>query len=120
MSKMLVKYISYYLPGFFFSENVVKEYHGKVEWPDDEAYAYRIGERMEIEKEGETLKGKFKWEERHIRGRKMSKEDVKREVHDCHILLSNMENNGWEHVIKCPAGNFQPLEKDDVYEGNIK
>ena len=31
---------------------------------------------------------------------------------DYSILISNMECNGWQHVVKCRTGNFQPFEKD--------
>ena len=112
---MLVKYIEYDMPGFFFNESKMEKFDGEINWPNEHTFAYRIGEREEVEKGGETLTGQMKWGKRHIRGKKMSKEDVEREVPDCHILVNNMENNGWDHVIKCPAGNFQPREKDDIY-----
>ena len=30
------------------------------------------------------------------------------------ILISNMEGNGWNTVVKTRAGNYQPIEKHDV------
>lgn len=112
---MLVKYIKFDLPGSFFSESHIEKYDGKVNWPKY-AYAYQIGEREEIKKGEETLKGDFRWEKRHIRGKKMSREEVEREIPNNHILLGNMICNEWNYVIQCPAGNFQPLTEDDIYE----
>jgi len=31
-----------------------------------------------------------------------------------HILIANMEGNGWKRVVKTRRGNFQPLEKSDT------
>ena len=33
---------------------------------------------------------------------------------DYEILISNMECNGWKHVVQTRRGNFQPFEKGDV------
>ena len=30
------------------------------------------------------------------------------------ILLSNMRGNGWDKVVKCRFGNYQPFESNDV------
>jgi hypothetical protein len=32
---------------------------------------------------------------------------------DHHILLANMRGNGWEHVVRCRTGNFQPMQPGD-------
>lgn len=31
---------------------------------------------------------------------------------DNHILLSNMRGNGWDPIVRCRTGNFQPFEAD--------
>ena len=44
----------------------------------------------------------------------LTAEDVKSMAGDHKILLSNMVGNGWERIVRCRTGNFQPFEKGDV------
>ena len=41
------------------------------------------------------------------------KDDSETQKDKYRILISNMESNGWDEVVKCITGNFQPLLKSD-------
>jgi hypothetical protein len=45
-------------------------------------------------------------------GRVLTQKEVASEDGDHRILISNMEGNGWDRVVKTRAGNYQPFEKD--------
>ena len=42
-------------------------------------------------------------------------EELKREFPNARILISNIEDNGYERAIRCRTGNWQPFEKTDVF-----
>jgi hypothetical protein len=50
----------------------------------------------------------------YIDAEKLTAADVEALPGDHAILLSNMRGNGWEPVLRCRTGNFQPLEFGDV------
>lgn len=49
----------------------------------------------------------------YIGGQVLTLDEVKRTVPDSRTLVSNMEGNGWDKVIRTRAGNFQPFEAND-------
>ena len=46
-------------------------------------------------------------------GRVMTVSDVRKEVPNSDILISNMGGNGWKKVIRTRRGNFQPFGLED-------
>jgi hypothetical protein len=49
-----------------------------------------------------------------INGEKLSLADVKRDMPDKTILISNMECNHWDHVVRTQMGNITPMDDGDV------
>lgn len=47
-------------------------------------------------------------------GEALTAADVERLPDDHSILLSNMQGNGWDRVVRTRRGNFQPVEDGDV------
>lgn len=50
----------------------------------------------------------------YIDAEKLTAADVEALPGDHKILLSNMRGNGWDPILRCRTGNFQPLEDGDV------
>lgn len=111
-------YIEFDYPGALFAETQTKPYDGTtIVWPEF-AYAYKIGYREEIVQEKETLVGNMTWGKRVLRGKIYSLEQIKEKFPEAKILIENMEINGWDNVVRCPSGNFQPiLDGETVVEG---
>ena len=109
---MDVTYIEYLMPGLLFAESSVVPAPSGV---PDCAVGWRTFTRTEIQQGGEVLKG----ERRDVsswtyRGREMTMEDVEREMPDSRILISNMQGNGWDRVVRIVNGHVYPLLDDDV------
>jgi uncharacterized protein YcnI len=47
-------------------------------------------------------------------GKAMTVDEVKAEVPNSRTLVSNMQGNGWDKVVKTRCGNFQPLTSLDT------
>lgn len=47
-------------------------------------------------------------------GDRLDREDVAAMGPDGSTLLSNMQGNGWQYVVRTRRGNYQPLTDDDV------
>lgn len=113
---MLQHYVEFGYPGSFFSETgerKVKTRKGKITIPEN-AFGYRYFDREETKIKGETLRGKDKnYSHWTYKGKEMSLADVKREMGDKNILISNMENNGYTRIVSV-FGRCFPLNKEDV------
>jgi len=117
---MMVKhYIEFIYPGAFFSESNIKEVNNRnpksVEIPNT-AFGFRFMDREEVElKSGEILKGDFKnisgW---YYEGKKMTLEDVEKEMPDENILIGNMILNKWDSIIWTKFNQAIPLYENDV------
>ena len=116
---MLKHYVEFIYPGSFCSdydcrEATSEELNGRVEIPN-RSYGYRFFEREEQTTSEEVLRGERKnhggW---HFLGEEYSLERIKAEQSDKTTLISNMECNKWDRVVKCPQGFIQMDEKDVV------
>lgn len=113
---MIIHYIEFVYAGSFLSETIPVRI-SKREFKDplpQGAYAYSFFDQEEVEIDGEVLKGPPKNRSvRYIKGDVYDLEQVKAEIPDSRILISNMENNGYDKVVKCSQG-FIPLNKTDI------
>lgn len=115
---MLKHFVEFSFHGAFLSEYQVKEVTERnpelVTVPEG-AFAYRFFDRTETSIDGEVLVG----ERKNISpltyiGKEYTLEEVKDQFPECHILISNMEVNGWSRVVKTRCGNWQPLLEGDI------
>ncbi len=112
------QFVTFYYLGIFMSEESSQEVESRdvmaLDVPDS-AFAFEFWERTETEVDGEALKGqpKNRSGRYYPEGRVMSVADVLVEDTDNRILVSNMENNGWDHVVKTRRGNYQPFLATD-------
>ncbi|MCI8655787.1 MAG: hypothetical protein HFJ48_08055 [Clostridia bacterium] len=118
---MLKHFVEYLYPGVFVSETSVEEIAErdtkKVTFSDG-CFGFRFFDKSVTVVDGETLTGERKnisnW---YYQGEKMTLAEVK-EKHgddrDYHILISNMENNGYNAVVKTKFGQFIPLNDGDT------
>jgi hypothetical protein len=84
-----------------------------------DSLGFRVMHRNEVIEEGDVLLGQYKntsgW---FYIGRKMSKSEVRSEFGADSTLFRNMENNGYEYVVKTTFGQAFPLhDKDTVIRG---
>ena len=117
---MKVNYVEYLCVGSFFSESVIKKIDSKdinlarASMPNG-GFGFRFFEKEEQMIDGEQLTGKPKnYSKWFYIGEKLSLNDVKYKYPDKTILISNMEMNGWSHVVKTKFGQFMQMETGDV------
>lgn len=115
---MLKHYVEFSFPGAFFSEYSVKEVAERnpelITVPEG-AFAYRFFDRIETVVDGETLTGERKnFSPFTYFGTAYTLEEVKAQFPEYTILISNMECNGWNRVVKTLRGNWQPLGEGDT------
>ena len=117
---MKVMYVEYLHAGSFFSETTTKVTNTNCvntikSYLPNGAFGFRFYEREVQVINNEELKGSPKnysgW---HYVGVKLSLEDVKYKHPDKRILISNMENNGYSHVVFTKFGQFIPVGSKDV------
>lgn len=111
-------YVTYYLPGTFFDEDETRSIPRRdvklaLKRVPKGVFAFEFWSRTEVKDGGEKLVGpaKDRSPRYYIGGTVMTADDVKRDVEDNDILLSNMRINKWPLVIRTSAGNIQPFEK---------
>jgi len=118
---MLKHYVEFLYPGLLVSETSVEEIAErdtkKVEMSDS-CFGFRFFDRTVSVIDGETLTGDRKnvsgW---YYQGEKMTLEQVKASFgndRNYRILISNMENNGYDAVVKTKFGQFIPLNDGDT------
>ena len=119
MAKTNLKhYVQFLYPGTLFLGTLAKEVSSRdleVEAPK-ECFGYRFFDRQEsVAKDGEVLIGGAKnYSGTHYFGKLMTLGDVKREVPNSNILVSNMEVNGYDRVVRTRKGNFQTFTDEDT------
>lgn len=117
-------YIEFVYPGIFFNESSTKQVQSRdttrVEVPDG-AFGFRFFDILEatVKANGKAVKltsARVNESPMHYYGGRIyTRAEVVREVPNNRKLLSNMDGNGWDKVIKTRTGNFQPFEKTDVF-----
>lgn len=110
-------YVEFVYPGSFmneYSSQEVKSRDAEVELPKG-AFAYRFFDHETVKVGNKTFTGDRSNVSglTYVDGEVLSVEDVKKSVPNSRTLVSNMEGNGWDYVVKTKRGNFQPLEKGD-------
>lgn len=114
---MLKTYVEFFYPGSFVSEMSEREVLGRslpVTLPE-RAFAYRFFSRNEVVQVDEVLRGEKKdYGPTTYYGEEMTLEQVKALPGSHHILVSNMECNGWSRVVRTIYGQFMPLNDGDV------
>jgi hypothetical protein len=118
-----VHYVTWDYPGLVFpeekSESIATRDVEALTIPDG-VYAFRFWDREERLVNGEVLKGAAKNRSgRYVLGVVYSLDEIKDNIpqlgeSDHRVLLTNMEVNKYAHVVRCPAGNWQPLLDTDV------
>lgn len=113
---MLKHYVEFSYPESFVSEDVIREVAERnpalITLPKY-AYAYRFFDRTEIIVDGEKLVGEPKnFSPLTYLGKVYTLEQVKAEFPKAKVLISNIECNGWERVIKTRWGIWIPLWED--------
>lgn len=120
--KMKVKYVEFLYPGVLFNETSLSpretDKPQSIKIPEG-AYAFRFCERTEGKIKGEEVIGKWQYDPKtyYARGGKVfTLAEVKAGAisGDCNILISNMECNGYDRVIKTNRGNVQPFDTNCV------
>lgn len=115
---MLKHYVEFCFPGSLMSETSTKEVgdrNAPVEAPQG-AFGYRYFSREEVEMEGEVLIGKAKDRSPMTYfGEVFTLDQVKalEPAKNYSILVSNMQCNKWDRVVRTVRGNFQPLHEGD-------
>jgi hypothetical protein len=117
-------YVEYLYPGTFFSEEsahpVAERNPQRIarEAPPG-VFAFRlydiatttvhVGGQQVVTRSGAlNATGRF-----YIDAEKLTYADVEALPGDHRILLANMRGNGWDPILRCRTGNFQPLEPGD-------
>lgn len=110
-------YIEWLFPGSFFAETSAKRVISRIRPPGipKGAYGYQFFDRIEVEAEGETLYGRPKNRSGiyYLGGKVLTLAQVKSLPGDYKTLISNMECNRWDRVIKLECGAFQPFNDND-------
>jgi len=120
---MIKHYVEFFYPGIFIAESDIKNVESrnpsKIKIPNG-CYGFHFFDRSEITIENEyhepeTLIGKSRNHSgMFYLGKVMTLNEVKREIPDASVLISNMEINNLDKVIKTRCGNFQPFHKMDT------
>lgn len=116
-------YVAYQHPGSFFSEESVKPVDARnpqqqANDAPDTAFAFFYfdivttvvnveGERIETSSGRRNITKTY-----YIDAELLTSDQVAALPGDHSILLSNMRGNGWDPIVRCRTGNFQPFEED--------
>lgn len=112
-------YVEYLIPGSFFAESETKKVSSrdisKLKVPDY-AFGFQFFDITSTQVDGEKLEGRPKnFSKRYLLAEEvLDQEGVKKKIPDNDVLLSNMRNNGYKHVVKTRRGNIQPADKDTI------
>ncbi len=117
-------YVEFQYPGLLFSNISTQEVEtrdtSKLDMPKN-AFAFNFFDiiSMTIEVDGELVelesKRIHKSNLHYYGGKVYTAQEIRRKFPQEKTLISNMRINGYKKVIKCRTGNWQPLEKDDVF-----
>lgn len=116
-------YVAYQYPGSFFSEESVKPVVARnpqqqANDAPDSAFAFFYfdivttvvnveGERIETSSGRRNIIKTY-----YIDAELLTSDQVAALPGDHSILLSKMRGNGWDPIVRCRTGNFQPFEED--------
>jgi hypothetical protein len=110
-------YVTFFYPGSFFPETSIREVAERSLTPDEipnGCYAYRFHSQVEGTLDGEKVVGSPKdYSGMFYIGEVLTLEQVKEKYPTNKILISNIEGNGWDVVVRTRLGNFQPLSQGD-------
>lgn len=125
---MLKHYVELDYPGTFFPETTIEEIPSRETFKPKLGrglYAFTFFDREVIEQNGETLAGKEKnRSKRTLIGKRVAVDILERDYPEAakNCLLSNARCNGWDILVLCPAGNWQPLQAGEklieIKDGN--
>ena len=120
----VVTYVRYLLPGAFVPEETVRTVNSRdpraaARRASPDAYAFEFfdrataaaevgGHQVQMNSRALNESGTY-----YIDGETLTATGVAALPGDHRILLANMRSNGWEHVVRCRAGNFQPFRAGD-------
>lgn len=113
-------YVEFYYPGAFFDETSTREVKTRdvksVSVPDG-AFGFRFFDVMSTEEGGVRMSSaRLNVSPMYYYGgRIMTLDEVRQEMPEARILISNMEGNGYARVIKCGTSNFRPFKDDDIF-----
>lgn len=121
-------WVKFLLPGTLFPEETRVQLESRstreaMAFADKNAYAFKLYDvevRTGVLEDGEKIENRRMVNESgmyFIGGKLLDKEDIAKENelnNRYSILLSNMESNGYEYVVRCRTGNYQPFQEGDV------
>lgn len=115
---MLKHFVEWFYPGSFVSETSAEEVPDRSppKYKHGAAYGYRHFSQTIIEQDGEKLVGPRKdVSPMTYYGEILTLDQVKAlPGDDYRILISNMECNGWDRVVRTVRGNFYNLKDGDT------
>jgi hypothetical protein len=115
-------YAVVYYPGSFFPEEEIVD----LESPDGVALTKKLkkagkafGFQMYRQTTAGTGKEMLSGEPKKVGGRVLfgkayTLKELEAKFPEHTTLISNMKCNKWKSVVKCPTGNWQPVEGDDI------
>jgi len=113
-------FVEFLYPGVMFDETSVSEVKTR-DWKKlnvpERAFGFRFFDIMETEEDGVKLQSSRLNQSpiHYYGGRVMTIDEVREEMPEARILISNMECNNWHKVVCCRTGNFKPFENDDIF-----
>lgn len=121
MSTTTAHYVRYLLPGVIVPEESVREITDRdpgeaARSAPEDAYAFMFYSRTRSQAPGgEVLHGSPRGESGvfFLGGDCLGEADLEAMGAGYATLLANMRGNGWLAVVRCPAGNFQPMRDGD-------
>jgi hypothetical protein len=123
-NERVIEYVEYLEPGSFFPEEYVEEVQGRTLQQLAEkakprvfcftTYKVTVGEVTLGGKSQKVTSNAFdKSKCVYIDGNVYTLAELKEQFPENEILISNMEGNRWDRIIRCRTGNWQPFEKGD-------
>ncbi len=119
---MIKHYVEFFYQGALDTETEVQEIKdrrlSRSEIPGS-CFGYRFFDRQEAVDGKTIVENPQNYSGMTYFGRAMTLAEVKREMPDARLLISNMENPalGWDRVVKTRHGNVRPLRLEDrVFE----
>jgi hypothetical protein len=121
----ITTYVEYFYPGSFYPETSAvavtsREPERVAAEAPEAAFAFRFFDRASLtvsvgRKDVQLRSDRLNESGRYyIDAEDLTMADVAALPGDHKILLANMRSNGWEPVVRCRTGNFQPREAGDV------
>lgn len=115
--------VEYLLPGFMWPEETIRELPERsvkaaVKKAPERAFCFTLYDIEEAPYFGPDYKivpvPKNKSGRYYLGGEIFTIDQVRVLYGDDSILLSNMQNNDWDRIIRCNTGNWQPFTESDT------